>query len=207
MTSQSVPQRPLHSDSPKVFFALARFLSPDELALLEDDYLRVRQRGGNVEPCAQREEGVSYNPRLARVVSILVHDLTVRDLGILRAALYASLIFKTCDPRVLADTKSGWSEIVNQRDSLGVIELLKQLEHGIGSNPVSVMIAGVLVLDNVRHLHQSRHTAAERREMLEGTEQWVHEIELCGASRDLMLKLQHAITLQKRRVDADSIAT
>jgi hypothetical protein len=207
MTPQSDLQRPLHSDSPKVFFALARFLNPDELGLLEDDYLRVRHQGGNIEPFAQREAGVSYNPRLARILSILVHDLAVRDLRTLRTALYAALILKTCEHTPLGNTKGRWSEIVNQHDSAGVIELLSQLEHSMCRDPVSAMIAGALVLDNVRHLHQSRSTVAERREVLQGAQQWVRAIELCGASRDLMLKLRHAITLQQRRVDADSVAT
>jgi hypothetical protein len=80
----------LNDESPKVFMALQRFLAPDELAALESDYQRCVSLGGNVEAGMTREEGVSFNPRLARILSIMIHDGGVRDFESLRSALCAA---------------------------------------------------------------------------------------------------------------------
>jgi hypothetical protein len=80
----------LNDESPKVFMALKRFLAPDELAALESDYQRCVALGGNAEAGMKREAGVSFNPRLARILSIMIHDGGVRDFQLLRSALYAA---------------------------------------------------------------------------------------------------------------------
>jgi len=56
----------LLAESPKVFIALKRFLKLNELDSLAIDYSICTQNGGNFEAGMSREEGVSFNPRLAR---------------------------------------------------------------------------------------------------------------------------------------------
>jgi hypothetical protein len=80
----------LLEQSPKVFTALKRFLEPDQLASLAADYQECVSLGGNVEPGMTREDGVSFNPRLARILSIMIHDGGVKDFELLRSALYAA---------------------------------------------------------------------------------------------------------------------
>lgn len=80
----------LNDESPKVFMTLRRFLAPDELAALESDYQKCVSLGGNEEAGLKREAGVSFNPRLARILSIMIHDGGVKDFELLRSALYAA---------------------------------------------------------------------------------------------------------------------
>lgn len=80
----------LLEQSPKVFIALKRFLEPDQLASLAANYQKCVSLGGNVEAGMTREEGVSFNPRLARILSIMIHDGGVRDFESLRSALCAA---------------------------------------------------------------------------------------------------------------------
>jgi hypothetical protein len=80
----------LLEQSPKVFIALKRFLEPDQLTSLAANYQECVSLGGNVEAGMTREEGVSFNPRLARILSIMIQDGGVKDFELLRSALYAA---------------------------------------------------------------------------------------------------------------------
>lgn len=91
----------LPSDSPKVFTALKRFLGPNQLASLAADYQRCVSLGGNVEAGMTREGGVSFNPRLARILSIMIHDGGVREFDQLRSALYAACAGSLADSSVI----------------------------------------------------------------------------------------------------------
>jgi hypothetical protein len=65
------------SECPGVFGLLSRLLGEDAASALAVDYELVSQHDGNYEPAVIREEGVSYNPRIGRVLSIVTparHD-------------------------------------------------------------------------------------------------------------------------------------
>lgn len=184
-------QSTLANDSPKVFHALARFLSPEELALVGSDYAFADAHGGNRELRLSREVGVSFNPRLARIVSILIHDLGVRDLSTIRAALYCAVFDSGCGIPVNVDANP---PVPLELHSLVSATTGEALAHG-GSGAIRAVIA----LDSIRHLHQGEWSDGEREDILAQAEQIARA--LAGSQQEsvLIAKLSHAITLQRRR--------
>lgn len=186
--------QPFAADSPKVFQALARFLGPEELALVELDYSQAQALGGNSERGLMREEGVSFNPRLARIVSIIIRDLAVRDLLVIRASLYCAVLdagFGVEQPQMVRGPE------------LDVpAELQSLVSDAALSSPTSeaaLTIRGVIALDTVRHLHQGSWSEDERETTLLYAESLVRRLAERGPATQLAIKLNHAIELQRRR--------
>jgi hypothetical protein len=189
-------QAKLAADSPKVFQALARFLSSEQVAIVAHDYALADMYGGNIEPGLTREEGISFNPRLARIVSILVHDIAVRDLTVIRAAIYA------------AATDSGLGCLAPERQHHAALEVPAQLKSVVNAESQEPLtshdsrtIRAVIVLDSVRHLHQGAWSVREREGILANAEQTLHSLDATQAASELILKLKHAIELQRRRLE------
>ena len=176
----------LRENAPKVFTALARFLCEQQRAQMEVDYCACVELGGNAEPGMVREEGVSFNPRLARVLSLLITDGGVRDLNTLRTALYAA------SPKALQDGA--------HRAPPALREVIAAVWSDKYTAVEPTLIRGVIELDAIRHLHQTTYPAEEREAMLARVEldlligsslivpEWLHR------------KLEHAITMQRRRM-------
>lgn len=182
-----------------MFQSLARFLPSPELTLLSSDYHAAQQLGGNVEHGLEREEGVSYNPRLARVLSIMATDLGITDITSLRAALYAAIFDSglgaersaaTCDMNVIPPELQDLVAQARNRDTID----------GTGCS-----IRGVIALDAVRHLHQTSWALSERESILTRIEGSIVSNLRGSAPEILVQKLQSAIDLQRRRLAADQI--
>jgi hypothetical protein len=188
-------QATLAADSPKVFQALARFLSPEELASVAQDYAQADALGGNREPRLMREEGVSFNPRLARIMSILVHDVAVRELTIIRAALYVAAI------------DSGFGSANASEKTYATVPVPPDLMSIVNAEGTEFQacrtrdtIRTVIALDSVRHLHQGRWSTSEREGILANAEQTLQNLTTTQHVPELILKLRHAIELQRRRL-------
>lgn len=54
--------------------SLSRLYGEAVAAQIAGDYCVAADLGGNLEPALPREEGVSFNPRIARVVSLVVQE-------------------------------------------------------------------------------------------------------------------------------------
>jgi hypothetical protein len=186
--------QPLAADSPKVFQALARFLGPEELALVELDYTQAQALGGNSERGLMREEGVSFNPRLARIMSIIIRDLAVRDPLVIRASLYCAVL------------DSGFGVEQPQMARSAELDVPAELQSLVGdaafSSPraeASLTIRAVIALDTVRHLHQGSSSTEEREATLLYAQSLVRRLAERDPSTQLAIKLNHAIELQRRR--------
>lgn len=169
--------------APRVFFVLQRFLSADQLDAIRRDYAHAHQAGGNEEPFMSREEGVSFNPRLARILSILAKDLGVHELAVLRAALYAA-----CN-----DAAGDRADIPPELRPLVVPNA-----EGHFDDPRAHTIQAVLALDSVRHLHQSSRTPSQKGQVLKDAESLLIEAASAGIPDMLSKKLQHACAQQRR---------
>lgn len=187
----------LSIDSPKVFHALGRFLSVDELGVVEDDYQRARVRGGNVEPKISRDPGVSFNPRLARLLVILVNDLFIHDLSTLRAALYASVLYSGLGER------SDARELAFEDVPPELRPVVQGVLNGSRGDSIVSLIRAVIALDSLRHLHQSLWTLDERESILTWAEQEIDSSEHERLPELLAKKVSHAITLQRQRLFRD----
>lgn len=177
----------LRENAPKVFTALARFLPDPHLDQLAAEYFECVELGGNVEPGMVREEGVSFNPRMARVLSLLLTDGGVRDLDTLRASLYAA------SPRAVQDS----ADLTPPE--------LRDVVVAVWADPcttsTAALIRGVIELDAVRHLHQTTYPGAEREAMLARVEQTIVADSLVVLPEWLRQKLGTSISLQRRQID------
>jgi|GEM_PF-1543588 len=178
----------LGAGAPKVFSALGRFLDPVQLEQIATDYQRCAELGGNTEPGLVREEGVSFNPRLARVLSLLVSDGKERDPVTLRAALYAATLAVVCGAKL---------ESFVPTELLRVVEAVEEARPSL---PEAALVRGVIELDTLRHVHQVNHSVAERVVMLADKEKFLQTGFLALLPAWLQGKLEHALALQLRNV-------
>lgn len=163
----------LEADSPKIFHALGRFLAPEALEEVATYYQQAARLGGNIEPKQKREQGVSFNPRIARVLSILIHDCSVTDLLTIKSAIRASVMEQGVELREVSASLEALEPLSEQRMAL---------------------VRGALALDTVRHLHQCRYSSDETSQILARAERLLETLE----GEALALKLRHAIGLQRR---------
>lgn len=176
----------LRENAPKVFTALARFLSDQQLAQVGVDYDECVELGGNAEPGMVREEGVSFNPRLARVLSLLITDGGVRNIDTLRAALYAA------SPGAL---QHGWHRVPS-----GLRDVIVAVWSGRYTALDPAVIRGVIELDAIRHLHQTTYPVEEREAILARVELDLLVGSTLIVPEWLRQKLEHAIRMQRRRM-------
>lgn len=174
------------SECPGTFGIVSRTVSGAECASIASDYELARSHGGNAEPATKREQAVSFNPRLGRIVSILIQDGGVRDVGAIRVALYGST---TCSEEELASFVPP--------DLRGAVLEVRRVP------PASVMAHAIQLawaLDDVRHLHMSDLPIAERAEFLRTRIDPSLLNEVPDLLENLAMKVRHALTLQERRV-------
>ncbi len=131
-----MPQPPsslLEQEAPGLFGSLKRSCScPEELALLCDSYeLSVKHRGKE-EVGFTRKEGVSYNPRPARIGAILIKHYPTNSLSAIQRGILACA-----------------SELP-QRYQRSVISILNPSP---ACSEEELAIAATLCLDDLRHLH------------------------------------------------------
>jgi hypothetical protein len=176
----------LHEIAPKVFIRLERFLDQDMLATIMDDYRICAEHGGNLEPGMVREEGVSFNPRLARILLLLVADGRVHDSSVLRAALYAAS---------LSDAALS-TQLHNLCGAL--LGLVRDARSAAPQTAGGALIRGVIELDTVRHIHQTNFSSDERATMLKRAEAIHSCVVQAQAPEWVSTKLNHAIVLQRR---------
>ena len=175
---------------PKVFARLERSIDQVGLTQIIDDYLICAERGGNLEPGMAREEGVSFNPRLARILLLLEADGGVRDSLVLRAALYAA---SSCDEACAQQAADIHPELS---------ELVQEARSSTPSTATAALIRGVLELDTVRHIHQTTLSPDKRSEMLMHAELMHRRIVQAQAPEWICTKLSHAIALQRRAANS-----
>ncbi len=176
-----------HSECPGVFGLLARLFGEDGALALALDYERVSQHDGNYEPAVIREEGVSHNPRIGRVLSIVIQDGGVRERDSIRSAMYA------CAPRVTPP---------EELEPLG-----SEVRNLLSTESVANTIQLALELDFIRHLHMTTYSTEDRQKLLNERARSTLLPQLGKGSPALFQKVAHAITLQQRRLELDNMVS
>ena len=155
--------------SPHLHSVIQRVFRGDVVAhgLIERSFAHAVEKGGLTELDFRREEGVSFNPRPARVALILLSNAQVTDAEVIAAGILAS-----SDP--LDDLKH-----------LEVAERARVLAHAALESPDAIasidsairfevaIVALARWLDRVRHLHQSPEASARWSEMLQSTDRYI----------------------------------
>lgn len=201
---QSIPYTPSEAPPiplpPRIFSALSRrSLSGDitpvsarlGLAQLAADYKRCVNLGGDLEHAISREEGVSFNPRLARVLSILIADGAISDWGVLQRALYGAAVLNLGLEHRAAILDG---ELKDLKGLVGCF-LRQVLLLDSSDNSEALTLLGVVLLDDIRHLHTAELSDDERTSLLTR----YRDLSLSLASRVpewLERKLKTALSLQ-----------
>ena len=186
----------LQDELPRVFITLRRLLSEKQYREIVREYCAVDELGANIDRETIREDGVSFNPRVARILSILLRDASCRDCAVLISAIWSciayDITFRGIESHFL-DVPSEYRASVD-----AVIGTPRQ-----DSNMACIRAA--LDLDRIRHLHISSLEYSERGEVLEAIGVTYTENLLAMLPRALYDKLLHARSMQHRRLHSDRL--
>jgi len=173
-------------ECPGVYASLSRMLTEVDLQVISSDYARAAEHGGNHETALTREEGVSFNPRLARVLSILLLDGDVREVSYLRASLFAALHHGT--------------EVVVSLTPEELRVAVAECRNLDSTDERALAVQAAIRLDLVRHFHMTAHSREEKLSLL-ATSKNVPLLHTASRVPDMLKqKLSHAILLQERRL-------
>ena len=178
----------LKDQCPGLLALLNRFLVVEQVALISADYAVAAAADGNREAYIEREDGVSYKPRIARLLSILIKDFGCRDVTTLRAAVYASAVdeIKSFEPELMEV-----QELVTE---------VRQWRSGSSGSEAAGAIVATLELDAIRHLHMTTLPLEERCTRLAKALIVADGLDLLKAVSPLRKKLLHAIRLQEAQL-------
>lgn len=181
----------MRTKAPGLTFKLEKRFSAAIIDKLDRHYTAVEQAGGNEELGLTREEGVSYNPRIARVASLLLEergkDLTENEI----AAAMWSLITKEIPELTTANP-----------DVSDLVELVRGDLLQASSHAQVSAIIGVRELDTIRHLHMTTRSLDEKRAYLADLKTSALLAPSSAISQTLRKKIEHAIAMQERCLEA-----
>ncbi len=171
-------------EAPALRGAVLKLFGSSAISVVASDYERVAALGGNVEVGLVREEGVRYNPRIARVSLLVLEEGGIRELNHLRATVWSTL----GDARRLVE--------LEDEDIRRTAEWVLS-EDDTEQAPIRTIRAAI-ALDTVRHLHMTTLEEADKRAYL--SSQAIRSLVKEGASvlSNLDRKLQHAVMMQER---------
>ena len=174
-------------ECPGLASSITRLYGSEVASQIAQDYCLAADLGGNVEPALTREEGVSFNPRIARIVSLVIQDCEAVSPAMVRVAVYSSVS----------------SEHVESLPS-DIVSYVKGVNSG--SPDSSSWMLGVSlarVLDRVRHLHMISVAHEQREALLKEVVSSPLLLPNSGVPERLRAKVLHAVDLQSRRLSED----
>lgn len=163
--------------------------SPAVLAQLRELFNYCCAAGGREESCIPREADESFNPRLARLAQLLISEVHEQSDQLLGAVFLLTIISSSWD---LAPASNQMRALAESADLL-----LKGNDHQPDLLPLAATIT--VVLDQIRHLHQSRRTTEERDRLLKLAHRLRDIPAEYGRYQRLKEMLAHAISQQERR--------
>jgi hypothetical protein len=146
-------------------------------------YCEVADLGGNDELGVVRADGGSFNPRIARVISMVVQECKEVTSRVLRAAAYSTLLF----------------------DGEAPLEVRADIAAVRGATPSSPewasCVALALMLDRIRHLHMADISVHEKERILLTVESSPLITPGGRGAENLRLKVIHGVAMQRRRLN------
>jgi hypothetical protein len=185
-----VESQALLQSSPGVTALIRRYLGDSGVTAISHEYTRAVMAGGNHEIGVIRDEGVSFNPRLARILTILLQEGKVREISVLCFALRCGQI--KCD-----STDNPLPSVY--RSGYGLREA--SLETTL-SDATIALVASAYCLDAIRHLHMTTFSREIRGKFLEEIEKSLTQLSIPLSDSEVPRRLTHAILLQRRRLAA-----
>lgn len=136
MTNDGLFTGNIQKDSPQLNGLFGRTFSPDDANLLRIAYQTAWEFGGTEHPQLIREPGVSFNPRSARVASLLIQEGGVTNLEVLSAAILGCA-----------------SHIPLNKVPENIRQLFLAVQNGADQSLETELIFAARQLDTLRHLH------------------------------------------------------
>ena len=177
----------LTRECPGLASSLTRLYGREVAEDVAQYYAQVADLGGNNELGVVREEGVSFNPRIARLVSLMIQDCDEVTPRILRATVCSAL----------ADDVEVPQEVLPD---------VVDIRAATPSSPAWVScIALAGMLDCVRHLHMTELPVVQKETIL--TNVASSPLLLSGGTspENLRLKVIHAVDMQRRRIAMEGV--
>ena len=135
--------------------------------------------GGLAERDYRREDAVSYNPRPARLVHILLSDCGNSSEAVLAAAMIASV----CEARQATYPPSIPEEVQRLVAAAG-----KPLDELYAANDDAKQIAVSIRLDRARHFHLSKPNLDQFSSFISDTKQYIPLADQCSAKVSTLLR-------------------
>jgi hypothetical protein len=183
------PSGKLNLDSRALILALAAAgFQQSSIDTLSTAYRFSFENGGTNEQPIKREEGVSFNPRPARICQILLQDAQERDLQALCAALLVTLArIETVPPEEL-------------QQALEVAQNARRfLSERTQVDACAERVALSYHLDNLRHLHMTDLPLESPRAALQRTSEILSRIQHEQNGR-LSEMIKTSLRLMERRL-------
>lgn len=177
----------LTKECPGLAGSLTRLYGREVAEEFAQCYAEVADLGGNDELGVVREKGGSFNPRIARLVSLVIQECDEVTPRVLRAVIYSALPDGVEVPQaVCAD--------------------VSDIRGATPSSPAwvsSVALAGML--DRVRHLHMAELPADQKEDILTSVASSPLLLPGGTSPEHLRLKVVHAVDMQRRRMKMDGV--
>lgn len=173
-------------ECPGISATIERILGPDAAEAIASDYKVVADAGGNLENGVVRDQGVSFNPRVGRILSIMIVDGDIRDVRALRVAMYATLFPHSASSHMIPDELARDVQDVTTADT---------------TSPAWIAVIRLsLILDAVRHHHMMVLKSSERAAFFDAVER--HPLLTLNhtVGGKLRNKVLHALKLQRKRL-------
>ena len=130
---------------------------PEVTAGIERLFLRTLEFGGLSEEDFEREPGVSYNPRPARVALILIKDLKIKSAETISAGILAAVA-----PGCAAELIKELTKDLDNREKIAELAQaallplvqIEQLNQSLRADAAAISAA--IFLDRMRHFHLTR---------------------------------------------------
>ena len=172
----------LEEDSPSLAGFLGRYLPKEEADSLTDLYSLVADLGGLNDSPVTREEGVSFNPRPARLCHILNKELKVHSSELLGAAIILPLLHNNLS---LEPLLGRWSREAS---------LAELAYRGDRSSQEEEALYLAYWVDLLRHLHMSKVSREEREETLETRKKIIDAREKFTSNQRLIILVENIST-------------
>ena len=174
-------------DSPHVHKLLSRSLAPAEVEVVAKSFRISASEGALSEWPIVREKGVSFNPRAARLMHIILTELNDKSVVLLAA----------CPLFLVKDLSNITAVQCDLEHSIRIAEDAKSL------SPQSKEGRKVLLakaLDDTRHLHRTSVTTKERREYLQYLKENISPLASGEETTRISILLAAAIERQERAI-------
>jgi hypothetical protein len=154
-------QNVLEKVSPSLWSRLVHRFDAPSLEILSTAYAESC-RNGALEEGFQRAPGASFNPRPARIATLLIDGLPTIEPEDLLVAFACSQTRSSCE-KLNEVTANDQIEPYRMRGTSEQTNVIRAVSLGISDrrlNGISEIVAGVLILDLLRHHHLMPHPPA-----------------------------------------------